>query len=434
MFQFTNQKQTKALERENQRLRRAVEELSILNDLALEIGASSDSQKIMNRIISRSLRAVQGQQGAITLVNEERQPSTETLVRTMETSSDQHPYHIDQQLVGWMHHHQKPLLVNNPQEDTRFTGVPWEASIQSVLCVPLMIRSRLVGVLTVYNKKEDRIFTKEDQRLLAIIAGQSAQVIENARLYEEEKELLVMQEELRLANKIQTKLLPHESPTLANYTIAGKSIPARKVGGDYFDYIPIDEERIGLCVGDVSGKGLPASLLMANLQATLQGQTLWSSSVRECIERANKMICRSVSPETFITLFYGHLHLQQHRFSYVNAGHNAPLLWRSASTTPTELSSGGLILGVLPETSYAEKEITFEPEDLLVIYSDGVTEAMNNKEQQFDQQRLAACVEKHREASPKELIEHIVTAVHDHTGNAPQTDDITLLVIRRNPL
>jgi len=271
----------KTLQEENQRLKRAVEELSILNDLARAIGASLNTQEIIQTIVRRSLRAINAEQGVITLVDEQQQGTMKTLMRTMENSGDHEQFHFDQALLGWMHLNKKPLVMNDTKHDERFPDVPWSDSIRSLISVPMMVKSGLRGVLTVYNKKADALFSDDDQRLLAIIASQSAQVVENARLNEQEQTLILMQEEVRLASRIQTELLPKQPPKIQGYDIAGKAVPAQTVGGDYFDFIPIDEHRIAVCLGDVSGKGLPASLLMANLQATLRGQTLSNISAKD---------------------------------------------------------------------------------------------------------------------------------------------------------
>ena len=198
---------------EIQRLKRAVRELSFLNDLARSIGALTDSNKIMQTIIHKSLHAVDAMQGVITLVerSSERE-QLKTLVRSMVSSSSQTPFHIQQSIVGWMQIHKKPLVVTDPTHDERFKGIPWDQTILTVLCVPMMVKSDLIGVLTMYNKKGDAIFTDEDMRFLSIIAMQSAQVVENARLYEKEKELQHMQAEIRLASKIQLNLLPKTFP------------------------------------------------------------------------------------------------------------------------------------------------------------------------------------------------------------------------------
>jgi hypothetical protein len=203
----------------------------------------------------------------------------------------------------------------------------------------MVAQGRIMGVLTLYNKKHEDGFTEEDQRLVAILAGQSAQVVENARLYQEEQELLRVQEELRLAFQIQITLLPSTTPTLDGYDIAGTSIPAQSVGGDYFDFIPVSDNRLGLCVGDVAGKGLPAAMLMANIQATVRSLALTGDPVSLLLERSNRLLCQRLQKHMFVTLFYGELDAVTHRFVYANAGHNRPYLIRAGALT---LRPGGL--------------------------------------------------------------------------------------------
>jgi sigma-B regulation protein RsbU (phosphoserine phosphatase) len=416
---------------ENVRLKRAVEELSILNDLARAIGASVNSQDIMHTIIHRSLRAINAEQGVITLVDPDANAPMKTLVRTMASSAQNPRYHFNQSLLGWMHLNKRPLALNDPANDSRFRGVQWDASIKSLLCVPMMIKSELKGVLTVYNKKDGKQFTDEDQRLLAIIAAQSAQVVENARLYESEQALLRMKEEVRLAARIQTDLLPSSAPVVEGYDIAGRSVPAQVVGGDYFDFIPTNDDRIAICLGDVSGKGLPASLLMANVQATLRGQTLLNVSPRVCIQRANKLLYLSTSPEKFVTLFYAILDPKRHQLSFSNAGHDNPFLL-TADRGTQRLQTGGVVLSILEDFPYEEETVDIEPGGMLVIYSDGITEAVNPAEEQFGEGRLAKVIQDNAQGSATGLVERIISDVNTFAGGRAQADDMTLVVVKRN--
>lgn len=420
----------KTLQEENQRLKRAVEELSILNDLARAIGASLNTQEIIKTIVRRSLRAMNAEQGVITLVDEQQQGTMKTLVRTMVSSTGQEHFHFHQALLGWMHLNKKPLVIDDPNNDERFRGIPWDDSIHSLLAVPMMVKSELRGIIAVYNKKEGKKFSYDDQRLLAIIAGQSGQVVENARLYEKEQALMRMQEEVRLASKIQMELLPQESPRLPGYEIAGRTIPAQTVGGDYFDFIPVDDHRIAICLGDVSGKGLPASLLMANLQATLRGQTLLNVSPKECLIRSNRLLFQSTSPEKFATLFYGILDVQQHVIRYSNAGHDHPFVLRR-DHGPLRLSEGGIPLAMMNDFPYEEGQVTLSPGDVVVLYSDGITEAMNAAEEQFSEARVAAVLLKHQLEPPDVLIEQLTREVKAHADKTPQSDDMTVVVVKR---
>ena len=419
------------LEEENRQLKRAVEELSILNDLSRAIGASIDSQDIIRKIVDRSMRAVQAEQTVVTLVDRDSSQPMKTLVRAM-TSSAEHPhYHLNENLLGWMHLYKKPLLTNDPSFDERFKGLSWDQTIKSILCVPLMVKSELMGVITSYNKKEADGFTQEDQRLLAIIAGQSAQIIENARLYEEEKAYTSMKEQVRLAYQIQIDLLPKSQPDIDGYDIAARSIPAQMVGGDYFDFIEIEDGRMAVCLGDVSGKGLPASLLMANLQATLRGQTIVGSPVHESVLRSNKLLYQSTDPEKFATLFYGVLDVRSHRLSYCNAGHEIPLIFSNRGA-PTRLETGGMALGVMDEFPYQRDEISLDVGDLLIIYSDGIPDATNEFDHPFGEKRLVALTQELREKPAMEILDGIIEAVQAHEGSTEQLDDLTLVVLKRD--
>jgi len=419
-----------SLSRENLQLRRAVDELSILNELSAAISASRSMEDIIQTIIRRSIKAVRAEQGVVTLVGEDASDPTKTLVRTMASSGDKEAYSPDQNLLGWMHMNRRPLVINDPADDTRFRGVQWPDTIRSIVSVPMIVQSRLIGILTLYNKKRGDGFSTEDQRLLSILAGQSGQVVENARLHEEEKKLLKMQQEVKLAYEIQTNLLPGAAPPIDHYDLAGMSVPAQSVGGDYFDYIPVDEGKIAICLGDVSGKGLGAALLMSNVQATLRGQAQFGASVHETIEHSNQLLTQSIRRGSFVTLFYGILNPADNVFCYANAGHNRPYIRRADGSLET-LMLGGLVLGFLGTQHYAQREFTFNPGDMLFIFSDGVTEAMNPDRAQFEEEKLEKMLIEAGDTSCQEIINRVHEAVRTHAAGAEQNDDITMVAIKR---
>jgi sigma-B regulation protein RsbU (phosphoserine phosphatase) len=419
-----------SLQEEVTRLRRAVEELSVLNDLARSIGASLDSQQVMRTIVQRSLHAVQAEQGVITLVGSDPVSDTTTLIRTQLGTSEHPKFHLDRALLGWMYLNAKPLLVNDPQHDERFRGVHFDVSIRSILCVPLVVKSALKGVLTAYNKKDQQGFTPGDERLLAIIAAQSAQVVENARLYEEERLYIKMKEELRLASRIQSDLLPKEHPQIPGYDIAATTIPAEQVGGDYYDFICCHQNRLVVCLGDVSGKGLPASLLMANLQATLRGQALLTPIPKECLARANRLLFNSTGPEKFATLFYAAFDLERQGLCYSNAGHERPILVK-ANGEALRLCTGGLPLGMVDEWVYEDESVDFHSGDLLVVFSDGIGESVDEQGEHFGDERALEVVKANAHLSAGGLMESILDAVRTYSGNSLQSDDRTLVVVKR---
>lgn len=419
------------LEDENRRLKRAVEELTILNDLARAIGASLNSQEIINTIIRRSLRSLNAEQGVISMVHDQANEPTKTLIRTMSESREYEAFHLDQSLLGWMQINKKPLSIQDPKTDPRFRGLKLDDSIHSLLCVPLLVKSELRGVLSLCNKKDGEGFTIEDQRLLAIIAAQSAQIIETARLYEEEKALLTVREELRLALDIQLGLLPKSFPEVPGYQIAGASEPAQLVGGDYFDFITIDEGRLAITLGDVSGKGLPAALLMSNLQATIRGMSMLDISPKECLRRSNKLMYQSTDPHKFATLFYAILDRKKHRLTYSSAGHDLPF-FLSGTKELSRLRAGGLVLSCLDDSAYEEDILDLKPGDLLVIYSDGITEARNESEEEFGEEKLGELLRENSGLSATELIDKITGTVKEFAGSLPQMDDMTLVIVKRD--
>jgi len=431
-------KQEEKLQEENRRLRAAVEELSALNEIATAITSTQPLEQIVDLIVRKCVKHIKVEQGAVMLLDEKDQDKPfHTMIRKQDTLSNILPYRLDAQLTGWMLKNKNPLLINDLSTDSRFKFmVDKNFPIHSLLSVPMMVKGKMIGLLTVFNKRSDLGFTQGDQRLLGIIAAQSAQVVENARLYQEEQSLLRLQEEMRLAYEIQLDLLPKSQPSLPGYRIAGKSIPAKDVGGDYFDFISIDDvpnglagNRLAFCLGDISGKGIPAALLMANLQAILRGQAVQDKSCRECISFANEILFRNTAPTKFATLFYGILDNSKNELSYCNAGHNNPFLF--SQDKYIQLDKGGIVVGIMPAVLFEEETIPFNPGDLLIIFSDGITEAMNIAEEEFGENRLIDIINKNRNVDPSNLIEIIIKEVQNFSGGIAQMDDMTLVIINR---
>ena len=420
------------LENENRRLQRAVEELSIINEIAIAITSTQSLDKIVDLIVQKCVKHLKVEQAAVMLLNKQgEEQHFRTMIRKGDTASEILPFRLDQQLTGWMLRHQKPLLINDFPADDRFsTESEGVFPIVSLLSVPLTLKGRMIGLLATFNKKTKEGYSSDDQRLLSIIAAQSAQVIENARLYEEEQKLLRMNEQVRLASEIQLGLLPKTAPQVEGYDITGISCPAQVVGGDYFDFIPEEKNRLAVCLGDVCGKGLPAALLMANLQATIRGQVLLKPHPKDCLGRSNKLLFQSTARTKFATLFYGILDSRKHQMTYANAGHNRPILFRGGGE-PRIFDTSGVALSLMENSQYEESIIDFHPGELLLIYSDGLTEAMNEMNEEYGEERLIEVVHQHFPKSTEELTEVIVQSVKKFAGTRIQSDDITLVLIKR---
>jgi len=424
--------QINRLERENQRLRVAVEELSILNEIATAIASTLSLDLIVDLVVQKCVKHMEVEQGAVMLLEErDTQHPFRTMVRKADTMATVLPYRLGSQLTGWMLKNKKPLLSNDLDQDDRFQLRENEdLPIRSLLSVPLLLQGRMIGLLTVFNKKNAASFSEDDQRLLSIIAAQSAQVIENARLYKKEQFLTRMQEEMRMAERIQMNLLPDEPPAIEGYDIAGVSLPAKNVGGDYYDFIRADENHCAFCIGDVSGKGMPAALLMANLQAAVRGQTSLKASVEDCLKLSNNLLFQCTEENKFATFFYSVLDTRNHEICFCNAGHNPPLIF-SESKKPVPLKTGGVVLGFMENFSYEKDFISFNPGELLLLYSDGITEAMNAEGEEFGEDRLKDVIMNNRNDSAEELVDKIIRTAKYHEGDQPQMDDMTALIVKR---
>jgi sigma-B regulation protein RsbU (phosphoserine phosphatase) len=297
-----------------------------------------------------------------------------------------------------------------------------------VLSVPLELKGRLIGIINLFNKVRGD-FTSEDARLVAIIGAQCSQVIENARLYAEEVKLRRLEEDLRHANAIQQLLLPSDPPDVPGLNLAGVSHPARDVGGDYYDFIELGNNRWGIAVGDVSGKGMPAALTMANLQASVRGFANSSVSAAECVSGVNRLLCSSTNSKTFVTLFYAIYDSEKRAFTYCNAGHNPPFHFLPDGTMK-ELEVGGLLAGAFEFSDYDEETITLGQSECIMLFTDGVTEAANPDDDQFGEERLEASLRNHLGQEAPALIERVLDDVLKFQGTAPVADDITLVCLR----
>jgi phosphoserine phosphatase RsbU/P len=417
---------------ENNRLRAAVEELSILNDIATAISSTQSLEKIVDLIVHKCVKHLRVEQGAVMLLNEkDMNKPFHTMIRKQDSVINSLPFRLDAQLTGWMLKNKSSLLVKDFKTDDRFKlSTDEKVSIKSLLGVPLTLKGKMTGIITVFNKRDDSGFTPNDQRLLSIIAAQSAQIIENARLYREEQALMHIQEEMRVAQNIQQNLLPREVPVFEGYEFVGKSIPAKEVGGDYYDFIPLNDGRIAFCLSDIAGKGIPAALLMANLQATLRGQAFIGNECKNSVAFANNILYHNTDPTRYATLFYSLLNTKEHRITYCNAGHNDPYIFSPGIETK-RLSKGGIVIGMMPDYTYNEDSVEFNPNDLFVLFSDGVTEAMNANDEEFGEERLEVVIRKNLQLSAEQLINEIFKEVEIFTKGTLQSDDITMLIIKR---
>jgi sigma-B regulation protein RsbU (phosphoserine phosphatase) len=408
-----------------------MEKLHTLIEASKTLNSTLDLGLLLEIILDTALKAVEGDRGTVYLVDRSKEELWSIILKGNQQVTIRLPF--GRGIAGYVAASGDTLNIPDAYLDPRFNpDVDRQTGYRTrnILCMPMKNKDGdTIGVFQLLNK-DDGAFTTEDENFITALSTHASLAIENARLYEEERTLVTMREEVRLAAKIQMDLLPKSAPVVKGYDLAGTSIPALVVGGDYFDFIRLEGGRMGVCLGDVSGKGLPAALLMANVQATLRGQTLLDGDVASCIRRSNRLLFESTPPEKFVTLVYGALDPADHSFRFTNAGHDHPCLFRKKGKT-VRLESGGIVLGILPDYDYESGAVDFQEGDVLVIYSDGIVESMDARNEQFGIERLTEVIAANLGESAKGILTAIVDAAQLHAGAAPQYDDMTVVVVKR---
>ena len=314
--------------------------------------------------------------------------------------------------------------------------------IRNVLCVPLRLvryldkgeavgEERRIGVLYLDSREKGVLMSGSTRAALETLATEAAVAIENARLYRETMEKARMEQEMRIAAEIQQALLPKMARAGTFFAAAAASLPCRSIGGDFYDYVDLPKGSLGFALGDVAGKGPPAALLSAMMQGIFAAQAASSDSPSQTISRVNLALYRRGIESRFVTLMYGVLS-PDGRLTYCNAGHNPPLvLSRSGSTrTVRRLECGGPIVGLFEGATYDEETIQLAPADWLVIFSDGVSEAMSAEGAEYGEERIVQCIERNTSFEPRRVLEALFADVREFARGAAQSDDITAMVLR----
>ncbi|NUN69101.1 MAG: SpoIIE family protein phosphatase [Bacteroidetes bacterium] len=296
--------------------------------------------------------------------------------------------------------------------------------------IPLQMQNEVKGVLCIGERLRGSIYSESDLEFIYSLANLAFVSLENSRLFAEAVERQKLENELLIAKEIQRGLLPRTLPQIPGFCLAAANVSSKQVGGDYYDVIPTEDGNWVVVIADVSGKGTPASLLMANVQATVHALVPFGLSLSIATARINDLIHRNTGADKFITFFWGILDPVTRTFRYVNAGHNPPFLMR-ADGRMERLTEGGLILGIMKTIMpYQEGSVTLGPGDSIVMFTDGVSEAMDAQGVDYTEERLEAHIASRNGADAQELLDGITQEVRRHSAGAPQSDDITMVVLK----
>ncbi len=304
-----------------------------------------------------------------------------------------------------------------------------ERGIKMIL--PMKDADHMLGFVGLTNKIAGYRYSSEDINLLSVLSNQMVSALTNARLYVESLERIRLQEEVNMARQIQLGLLPSKPPTVSTAAIYACSTPSRTVGGDFYDFIQVDKDRIGIVIADASGKGMPAALMIAQIQAIIRSEVNNGNRIETMMKNMNQQVVAASTSEKYVTLFYGELDTTTGRFYYANAGHNYPVLAR-ANGEIEFLKEGGVVIGALPSMEYRSASVQLGSDDILFLFTDGLSEAMDQNDVEYSEERIHEFVCKHRHKCPDDLVASILSDMKEHDPIDPPRDDTTIIALKMN--
>ncbi len=412
-------------------LKQRFNELTTIYNVTMMLAEPRDLKKLLDRTVRAVCEVMDVKAASIRLVDEENE---ELVIKAVHNLSNQYlnkgPIKLggnELHSVAWSPRGFE--YVRDMATDPR-VQYPEEAAregIVSMVSIPMRYRGRPLGVLRVYTAVE-RTFGQSEIDLLKAVSAQAAAAIEHARLVEDRLQAEAMERQVKMAAEVQQRMLPNSPPKIPGIDLAYTYVPCFELAGDFFDFIELPDQNFGAVVADVSGKGIPASLIMASVRAALRAQVDNVYYLYEVIRRLNITLFRDTKPTEFVTLIYGVIDARTRRFTYCNAGHPPALLLRGGEVT--ELPSDNMVLGIDPEQNYTQNFIDLQTGDCVLLYTDGLHDAMNFEKKPYGKERVFAAYKSAGNGSAQEIADHLLWDIRKYVGMSSRSDDLTLIVIK----
>ena len=426
-------------------------EVNLIYDIADTIGAVLNSNTVCNVILEKAVRVI-GVDKASVMLYDERQDRLFLAASHGLDLSEEEIKHVfvapGEGVSGKVFSTGKHLLIEDAESDMfpdiphtdrsykskSFVSVPMRYKRKSFLSIPMVCspkqsEKRVMGVINMTDKQGSDMFTSGDLRLLTAIASQAAMSLYNIELIEEVKDAERVKREMEIAQQIQTGLLPGDPPFVPGIELAGRCLPATQVGGDYYDFFLSSDNKLGLVIADVSGHNVGAALMMAAARSTLRSEVLTRQSPATILGKTNFILYSDLTnAELFITMFYAEYDANTSVLRYSNGGHNNPILLHDGICSL--LDTDGMLIGMLESVDFEERSLTLQSDDVVIFYTDGVVEAVNDAGEMFKLDRLYQIIELHGHGNAHELLEAIYAALREYSGNALGADDITVVVLK----
>jgi phosphoserine phosphatase RsbU/P len=407
--------------------------LALISKVGVALLSSSGLDETLNQVASLVFEAVPAERCVIMLRDETSDGGMKITVARVRGKDERiEEVRISTTVMDEVMKNGKSVLTSDAQHDPRYASQTMMLlGIRSVLAVPMSVsQSEVFGIIYADSPTNEATFTKEHLDILTTLASVASIRVENARLLEERFEKERIKNELELATEIQQSFQPSAPPIMPGYEFQGISFSCYEIGGDYYDFIPQNDGNMLIALGDVSGKGTAAALLMSSLHAAIHAQVAANTPLHQTIKSVNQYLAENTPSNRFVTLFIAQLDPQTGILNYINAGHNPPLIGHANGEVQL-LASGGLPLGILPMAEFEVGQTKLESGESLVIYSDGVSEANNLNGDEFGMERLMQVISKNLHASAAGLRDKVESALSAFTQTAPANDDITLVIVKK---
>ena len=404
------------LQKVNRQLDSRVQRLNSLFELSKEFGSFAESFRVVKLLVFSLLGQFLVQKYAVVLF-ENNEPEI------LDSKFD------NQMLISFIKKYGLQRITDSIKKEVLLEKYSALCELGVELIVPMQLQNKTRGIILLGSRAGNREFNSSDIEYIYSVGNLAIISLENNRLFLEALEKQKMEEDLLIARDIQRNLLPHSIPEYEKYDIAALNVSSKQVGGDYYDVIPIDNEKFYIAIADVSGKGVPASLMMANIQAFLQVICKQGMKIDEATAMINDLVTSNSSEGRFITFFWGFINRKKNTLTYVNAGHNPPYILRSDKVI--KLTEGGMILGVMKTfIPYNFEEVELMKDDVILLYTDGVSEALNLQFEEYSEERLEKVAKSMMNKSAKEILNGIKEDVQIFTQGNQQSDDITMIVVK----
>lgn len=407
--------------------------LALISKVGITLLSSDTLNETLEQIVSLVFEAVPADRCLIMMRDEGSEDLRVAVARLRDRVGEVGEIRVSRNVLDEVVIRGKSVLTSDAQHDPRFaSGTVVLQGVRSVLAVPLGVADKVFGIIYADSPIAEGRFTEDHLKVLTTLASVAAIRVENARLIEARFERERLERELALASEIQQRFQPTAPPQVNGYELQGISFPCYEIGGDYYDFIEREDGRLVIALGDVSGKGTAAALLMSSLHAAIHAQSASHNTLSATISAVNRYLADNIPANRFVTLFYAELDPESGALSFLNAGHNPPLIVHSAGTVE-QLASGGLPLGIKRDAEYREGRTQMQRGDVLVIYSDGVTEAVSPTGEEFGATRLYEVVSRNIEASAAGIRDRIESSLTKFAQGTSAADDITLVIVKRQP-